>query len=96
MKIRPTDTHNPEYGPDNPDTRPGPYYVTVVDAGRALALAGPFDTHPEALAQVAPARDLAVEYDLKAHFYAFGTARTEGAGKGFPPGCFNKQLGIPA
>lgn len=66
------------------------YYVSVVDGAAYRFLAGPFDTHGDALAQVDAARKLAIEYDRKAHFYAFGTAK---APAGYDtPGIFNAQL----
>lgn len=67
------------------------YYVSVVDGADYRFLAGPFDTHDEARAQVEPARKLAIDYDRKAWFYAFGTAK---APAGYDkPGIFNAQLG---
>ena len=66
------------------------YYVSVIDGTDYRFLAGPFDTHAEALAKVDAARELAIDYDQKAWFYAFGTARApEGYNK---PGIFNAQL----
>ena len=66
------------------------YYVSVIDGAEYRFLAGPFDTHAEALAHVEPARKLAIEYDRKAWFYGFGTAR---APAGYDkPGIFDTQL----
>lgn len=66
------------------------YYVSVIDGGNYRFLAGPFATHDEALAKVDAARELAIEYDRKAWFYTYGTAR---APKGWDkPGIFNAQL----
>lgn len=56
------------------------YYVTVQnDVGQTAYLLGPYDTHEEALEHVEEGRLLAESIDLWAHFYAFGTARVEGA-----------------
>lgn len=74
-----------------PDTAPGPYYVTMVDAGRTWFLAGPFATHQEALDLVEPARKAAHEADAMTHFYGFGTARAPGRTK---PGAMNEHLGV--
>lgn len=55
------------------------YYVSVVDGSRYGFLAGPYDTHEEALIMVGPAREMAQTVDDWAVFYAFGTAKA-------PPG----------
>ncbi len=66
------------------------FYVSVRDGAAFRFLAGPFDTHGEALGQVEAARKLAIAYDRKAWFYAFGTAR---APAGYStPGIFNVEL----
>lgn len=65
----------------SPDTRPGPYYVTAIDAGRVFLMAGPYSTHPEALADVDRARDIANTHDGRAWFMAWGTSRIEGSEK---------------
>ena len=77
-----------------PDTAPGNYYVTAVDARRTALLAGPFrDDHAAALAHVKRATDLAVNStDPRAWFYAYGTARLPHTQT--RPGIFNTQLGI--
>jgi hypothetical protein len=59
----------------------GYFYVTVVnDGGEYRRLLGPFGTHAEALASVPIAKDIANRLDARAHWYAYGTARTESAG----------------
>lgn len=58
-----------------PDTAPGPYYVSVKDGGRSAFLSGPYETHPEALALVDRARAICQELDPRSAFYAFGTCR---------------------
>jgi hypothetical protein len=72
------------------DTRPGFYYVSVIrDDGAYRFLAGPFETHVEALAAVPRARDVARDLDPRATWYAFGTARTD---ENSGPGMLNNQL----
>ena len=59
-----------------PDTKPGSYYVTAISGARYVKLLGPFfDDHAGALAMVDPVRVKACEVDPRAHFFAFGTAR---------------------
>ena len=75
-----------------PDTKPGPYYVTVADGGRVGRLVGPFiDDHAGALALVDAARRKAEDLDPRAVFYAFGTCRVD-APQG--PGVLNKYFGL--
>ena len=74
------------------DTRPGNYYVSVVDGPQFALIAGPFPLHAEALAMVRPARHLARELDIKSVFYAFGTCRTPDAYE--KPGLLNERLGL--
>jgi hypothetical protein len=59
-----------------PDTKPGMYYVTVMDGARVGRLLGPFENdHAGALAMVDAVRKKAEEIDPKACWYAFGTVR---------------------
>jgi hypothetical protein len=51
------------------------YYVTAVDGPRCWRLAGPYDTHAEALAAVDRVREICVKSEPWSHFYAFGTAK---------------------
>lgn len=61
-----------------PDTRPGFYYVTVRrDDGQTRLLRGPFRDHKAALEAVFESRRAAEKLDPCAHWYAFGTGRTE-------------------
>jgi len=61
-----------------PDTRPGFYYVSVIDGDRVARLRGPhIDDHAGALAQVEEARATLVELDPRAAFWAFGTIRVD-------------------
>lgn len=66
------------------------FYVSVIDGPRFNFLAGPFDTHEEALAKVDAARAKANEVNDRAWFYAYGTAQApEGYDK---PGLLNDLL----
>ena len=57
-----------------PDARESrEYFVSVRDSGRNGFLLGPYETHAEALAQVANGRERAIKANSWAHFYAFGT-----------------------
>jgi hypothetical protein len=62
-----------------PDTRPGPYYVSAIDGSKIHLMAGPYAQHTEALADVERARDIADKADARAHFMAWGTCRAEGS-----------------
>ena len=56
----------------------GKFYVTVRrDNGDYRALLGPYATHAEALANVSRGTNLATDFDPRACWYAYGTARTE-------------------
>lgn len=68
------------------------YYVTALDCDRVAVLAGPFKTHPEALALVDMAEHLAIQMDRKAWFYSYGTAAFESDFR--KRGKLNKHLGI--
>lgn len=61
-----------------PDTRPGYYYVSVMDGDRAARLRGPYVCdHAGALARVEEARETLGRLDPRAAFLAFGTIRTD-------------------
>lgn len=53
----------------------GGYYVTALDGARVGYLLGPYATHEAALADVDLGRRLAERVDLRAAWYAYGTAR---------------------
>lgn len=54
------------------------YYVSCIASGlRKAFLAGPYADHQSALDAVEKVRDMAVEVDSWACFYAFGTARSD-------------------
>ena len=61
-----------------PDTKPGPYYVSCVDAGKVFLMAGPYDAHAQALADVDKACRIASDCDGRAWFAEWGTLRIEG------------------
>jgi len=58
-----------------PDSQPGPYYVSVENNGSYRLLSGPYDTHSEALSRVSLARRVSERHDAKAVWYGFGTTR---------------------
>jgi len=61
-----------------PDNKPGAYYVSVVDGPRVGRLLGPFiNNHAGALTMVEAARKKAEECDPRAVFYAYGTIRED-------------------
>ncbi len=60
-----------------PDTRPGFYYVTAIDGARYARLLGPFANHAGALAAVDAVRIEAEQRDPWASFWAFGTCRAD-------------------
>lgn len=72
------------------------YYVTMIrDPGknqRVARLAGPFDTHEEALSHVDAAKEHAYEVDPKSAFDAFGTSGVES--DNHKPGVLNEHLEI--
>ena len=79
------------------DTKPGEYYVSVIDGTRWAKILGPFtNDHQAALDMVDAVRDKAIELDRKAHFYAFGTCRLEGNDT-VPIRCgsLNRFFGLP-
>ncbi len=61
------------------DSRPGHYYVSVIDGPRHVFVLGPFETHVGALLRVNNARRRIPKLinDVKAPFFAYGTARIE-------------------
>lgn len=77
--------HHDAPPPEEPDPRPGHYYVSVIDpdTGRAFIAAGPWPDHATALATVAPVRRRARELSHRASqrardlttWGAFGTCR---------------------
>lgn len=76
-----------------PDTKPGSYYVSVKrDDGAFRLLLGPFiDDHKAALDMVDAVRRKAEELDARACWYAFGTcAVREGAAT--PAGILNSYF----
>ena len=74
------------------------YYVTMRRDGKANAawLAGPYDTHEQALAQVDTARKHAEDLDPRAVFDSFGTASYEADEGKHHAGILNDRMGLPA
>lgn len=62
-----------------PDAAPGPYFVSAIDHDKIYLMAGPYETHAEALANVDKALQVAFEHDGRAWFMAWGTVRIEGS-----------------
>jgi hypothetical protein len=54
---------------------PGTYYVSAVDGSSWWRMAGPYNTHQDALADVDRARNIANEHDGRAWFMGWGTIR---------------------
>jgi hypothetical protein len=50
------------------------FYVSAIDGSRRALVAGPYDTHAEALAKIDEARHAAEKLDPRAIFAAWGTA----------------------
>ena len=66
----------------------GTYYVTAVDGGSWWRMAGPYDTHQEALADVERARSITNEHVDRAWFMYWGTIRDKTGNRA--PGNLNK------
>ena len=66
----------------------GGYYVSAIDAGRTFLMAGPYQTHAAALADVNKALRIADKHDGRAWFMSWGTVqKIDGDLK---PGSLNK------
>lgn len=80
-------------GADHATDAPGSvYFVSVIDGPRRGLLAGPYETHGQALEDVEAVRAVAEEADPRAAFYAFGTARADGDPFASRPGVLNEKL----
>lgn len=53
------------------------FYVSAIDGERKALICGPYDTHEEALADVARVKAAAERVDARAIWYAWGTASTK-------------------
>ena len=62
-----------------PDTKPGPYFVSAIDGGKKYIVAGPYELHEKAIADVDRVRNIAETADARAIFMAWGTCRIQGA-----------------
>ena len=91
--------HQPTGNTQQPDSRPGFYYVSVrKNSGTAQAtyrlLRGPFiNDHPAALAAVAESQRRAIEYDPRGIWYSYGTCWAE---SDLGLGLFDKQDALTA
>jgi hypothetical protein len=88
-----------EEGPDPSEALPAgqsrKFYASVYRDGQGFRmLAGPFDTHEEALAHVDAARTKAHEVDRKSAFDAFGTSSYVTKDGEHVPGILNGHLGL--
>lgn len=90
--IKPIDKYQDN---SDPDIRDGYYYCTVLDGPQYGLLAGPYDTHQEAIDALPEAKKLAQQVDSRAVFYAFGTARLERDDTSIrPAGVLNVEMGL--
>ncbi len=58
-----------------PDTKPGPYYVTARQGDKYWLMRGPFALHVDALAAVKETMCKACDLDARAHWMQWGTCR---------------------
>lgn len=78
-----------------PETCPvGTYYVTAVDGGNYWLMAGPYDTHQAALADVDKALEVSNEADPRSWWKAWGTAKIKDDTR--KPGVLNERGLFPA
>ena len=70
----------------------GGYYTSAIDGDQYGLLAGPFDSHAQALSWVDRTRAKAEEVNSRAVFFGFGTLRAKDDYR--KPGRLNKLLGI--
>lgn len=82
--------HPPQLSTQEPDPRPGNYYVSVKDGARVSFLAGPYPRHQQALDLVEAVRAKANDINSWAAFYSFGTLRTKDDYS--TPGLFNQKF----
>jgi len=74
------------------DTRPGNYYVSVINGKDYRFLAGPYASHREALEMVPIVRRKAEQVDPRSVWYEFGTARIPEDAAKPPKGMLNDLL----
>ncbi len=82
-----------------PDPRPGNYYVSIINGGQYRLLAGPYHFHRDALDMVEPVKLLVrrlYSADPNEPWYSYGTARLPlditRPGWQTPPGLLNDKL----
>lgn len=74
-----------------PDTKEGNYYVSVIDTGRYVLALGPFiNNHQGALDRVDEVREYVKAHDPHGFWYCYGTS-IAGTNR---PGKLNAELGI--
>lgn len=62
---------------DTVDSRPGDYYVSVVDGDRYALVSGPYPTHTAACDHVEAARAIGDQLDPRSVFCGWGTCSME-------------------
>lgn len=85
------------YNEENPDPRPGNYYIAAHDGPKSWLIAGPYATHAQAAALKNKVRDHAEKVDPKAVWMDWGTARQEpdASVKKTPLGTFGAEPPAP-
>ena len=74
----------------NEDTG-GNYYVSAIDGPKVYLLAGPYETHQEALDLVDQCNELSQSLDDRAFWFAYGTCRVKDT-EYVKPGILNDML----
>jgi hypothetical protein len=62
---------------DDVHTDKAHYYVSAIDGPRTFIIAGPYAAHAAALAQVNAVRDLGVDQNPRAWWFAWGTCGSD-------------------
>lgn len=98
---KPKEIRSYKHPPLNPsaqeaDSKPGDFYVSILDSGRYALALGPFrDDHAGALAQVDRVRTHVLDNYPRAAWWAFGTCRLDSADDN-PTGKLNDMLAVSA
>jgi hypothetical protein len=80
--------------PQHADVRAGHYYVSIREGQRYALLAGPFESHLDALHAEPDTRRIGCDLDPVAVWCAWGSSRLE-PGPRIYVGALNKELGLP-
>lgn len=65
------------------------FYVSIADAGKFAPVAGPFRSHPAAVAALPVARRIGADTDPRSVFYAWGTVKMK---NGYREGKLTEQM----